>query len=251
MPKLIILGTSNAIPTENHDNTHMVLVGQEHTLLIDCVSNPILRLERAGVDPNYLTDLILTHFHPDHVSGVPLLLMDMWLMGRRHPLNVYGLDHTIDRIQQLMEAFDWSKWPDFFPVFFNRLSEEEKYPVIKCDEWRVFSSPVHHLIPTIGIRIEFCNSGKVMAYSCDTEPCLEVIRLAEKADALIHESTGETLGHTSAAQAGDIAGQAKAKSLYLIHYPARQGDPKVLISEAEKTFGGQVKLAEDFMELEF
>ena len=88
MSKEIILGSSNAIPTKDSENTHMVIVGDERTLLIDSVSNPILRLEQAGVDFNDLTDIIITHFHPDHASGIPLLLMDMWLMGRQRPLNI-------------------------------------------------------------------------------------------------------------------------------------------------------------------
>lgn len=99
MPKVIILGSSNAIPSTGHENTHMVVVGEDRTVLVDCVSNPILRLEKAGLDFNNLTDLVLTHFHPDHVSGVPLLLMDMWLMGRHKPLNIYGLHHTLDRME--------------------------------------------------------------------------------------------------------------------------------------------------------
>lgn len=102
MPKLIILGSSNAIPDARHENTHMVIVGEQRTVLVDCVSNPILRLQRAGVEFDNLTDLILTHFHPDHVSGVPLLLMNMWLMGRRRSLSIYGLHHTLDRIEGLM-----------------------------------------------------------------------------------------------------------------------------------------------------
>ncbi len=99
MPKVIILGSSNAVPTMESENTHMVIVGSERTLLIDSVSNPILRLEQAGVDFNDLTDIVATHFHPDHVSGIPLLLMDMWLMGRQKPLNIYGLHYTLDRIE--------------------------------------------------------------------------------------------------------------------------------------------------------
>jgi ribonuclease Z len=251
MSKLIILGTSNAVPTEDHENTHMVLVGGEHSVLIDCASSPILRLERAGVNPNDLTDLILTHFHPDHVSGVPLLLMDMWLMGRRRPLNIHGLDYTLDRLKQLMAAFDWSNWPNFFPVIFNPLPEKEMTQALDCGEWRVFASPVCHMIPTIGLRIEFRPSGKVLAYSCDTEPCPQVVQLAENADVLIHESTGEAPGHTSAAQAGQIAAQAQAKTLYLIHYNARQFQPEILLADAGKTFGEDVKIARDFMELEF
>jgi ribonuclease BN (tRNA processing enzyme) len=70
MAKIIVLGSSNAIAYTDHENTHMVIVGEEHVALVDCVGNPVLRLERAGVDFNAVTDLILTHFHPDHISGI-------------------------------------------------------------------------------------------------------------------------------------------------------------------------------------
>ena len=85
MAKLIVLGSSNAIPTKDHENTHLAVVCRDRTVLIDCVSNPIVRLEQAGIDPLMISDVILTHFHPDHVSGVPLLLIDLWLMGRCTP----------------------------------------------------------------------------------------------------------------------------------------------------------------------
>ncbi|MGZ8710174.1 MAG: MBL fold metallo-hydrolase, partial [Thermoanaerobaculia bacterium] len=37
-----------------------------HQVLVDCASNPVLQLKRAGVELEQITDLILTHFHPDH-----------------------------------------------------------------------------------------------------------------------------------------------------------------------------------------
>jgi ribonuclease Z len=249
MAKLIILGSSNAIADETHENTHMVLRGVERTILIDCVNNPILRLRRIGVDFNDLTDLILTHFHPDHVSGVPLLLMNMWLLGRRRPLDIYGLHHTLDRIEDLMGFYDWSSWPNFFPVAFHRLPAEQKILVLENAEFRAIASPVHHLLPTIGLRIEALQSGKVMAYSCDTEPCQEVVDLAAGADLLIHEASGASPGHTSAAQAGRIARDAEAKALYLIHYPTGSFDYRSLVGLAQEVFEGEVFLAEDFMEL--
>lgn len=251
MAKLTVLGTSNAIPSETHDNTHMALVGREHALLIDCASNPVVRLERAGIDLLTLPDIILTHFHPDHVSGVPLLLMDLWLLGRRLPLNIYALDYTVDRMQNLMEAYGWSTWPNFYPVAFHRIPEQERVPVLEHEEWRVFSSPVCHLIPAIGLRVEFPETNRVLAYSCDTEPCPQVVRLAQGADVLIHESTGNSTGHTSPAQAGSIASQAHAKSLYLIHYPNRDVDPQSFVVEAKKSFAGEVELTRDFMNLDF
>jgi ribonuclease Z len=251
MPKLIILGTSNAIPDEKHENTHMVLVGETRTILIDCVNSPILRLQKAGVDFNNLTDLILTHFHPDHVAGVPQLLMNMWLMGHRQPLNIYGLHHTLDRMEDLMGFYGWSEWPEFFPVAFYRLPAQEMVTVLNYEEMSIYSSPVRHMIPAIGLRVEFKQSGKVLAYSCDTEPCAEVIRLAEGADVLIHEAAGALTGHSSAAQAGDVARQAEVGELYLIHYPTGQFAAGNQVEEARERFDGPVSMAEDFVTLEF
>ena len=249
MPKLVFLGTSNAIPDENHENTHMAILGDKHRLLIDCVGNPIVRLPKAGIDVLSITDLILTHFHPDHVSGVPLFLMDSWLMKRKDKLNIYGLKYTLDQIQMNMDGYEWDTWPKFFPVDFHETSAVEMTPLFDYEDMRVFASPVHHLLPTIGLRVEFPDRGKVLAYSCDTEPSQQTIQLAKHADLLIHEASGKTQGHTSAAQAGEIAEQANVKKLLLIHYSFRQMDAVTLVSEAKSTFGGEVALAEDLLEI--
>lgn len=251
MAKVIILGASNAIPTRDSENTHMVIVGDERTVLVDSVSNPILRLEQAGLDFNELTDIIVTHFHPDHVSGVPLLLMDMWLMGRKKPLNIYGLHYTLDRVEGMMGFYNWSEWPEFFPVVFHRLPSREMTTVLDCPDFTIHASPVHHMIPNIGLRIEFNQSKKTMAYSCDTEPCEEVARLSAGVDVLVHEATGAEPGHSSAAQAGEAATKAEVGRLLLIHYPTgrfAKGDP---VAEASTKYQGEIKLAKDFMTLEF
>ncbi|MFH2104401.1 MAG: ribonuclease Z [Chloroflexota bacterium] len=247
MPRLIFLGTSNAIPDKEHENTHMVVVADNRVVLVDCVSNPILRLEEVGVDFNDLTDLILTHFHPDHVSGVPQLLMNMWLMGRTRPLNVYGLHYTLDRVEDLMGFYSWSEWPNFFPVIFFRLPAKELTTVLDDNEMRILASPVKHMIPNIGLRFEFKKTNKSVAYSCDTEPCDEVIRLASGVDVLIHEASGPFVGHSSPAQAGSIASDAQVGALYLIHYPTGKYAMGDLEPEAMKTFTGSVKMAADYM----
>lgn len=250
MPKVIILGSSNAVPSKDHENTHLVIVGKERTILVDCVSNPVVRLEQAGVDFNDLTDIVITHFHPDHVSGVPLLLMDMWLMGRKKPINIYGLHYTMDRLEDLMGFYGWAEWPDFFSVGFYRLPEAEMAHVLDSDEFKINSSPVHHMIPTIGLRVESKKTTSVLAYSCDTEPCEQTVRLAGGADILIHEAGGASFGHSSAEQAGEIATKAEVGKLYLIHYPTGQFANGDIAREARKTFRGEVVVARDFMVIE-
>jgi len=250
MSRVVILGSSNATSTPGHENTHMVIAGAQRMVLVDCGGNPLLRLEKAGFDFHRLTDVIITHFHPDHVSGLPLLLMDMWLQGRTSQLNVYGLQYTLDRVEQMMGLFSWSEWPDFYPVAFHRISLMEKVLILDCPDFKVTGSPVRHFIPNLGIRFDFHESGRSLAYSCDTEPCEEVTRLAAGADVLIHEATGEQAGHSSAAQAAEIAMRANAETLCLIHYPTGRfanGDP---VTEARGQFRRRIMLAHDFMELE-
>jgi ribonuclease Z len=251
MPQLVILGTSYAIPDEDHENTHMVLVGKQRMVLIDCTGHPTLRLEQAGVNFRQLTDIILTHFHPDHVSGVAPFLMNLWLLGREKPLHIHGLADTIDRTEQMMELYDWKTWPGFFPVEFHRLPEEELVTVLVSEEMRIQASPARHIIPTIGLRMESLASGASVVYSGDTEPCPQVVRLAQGSQVLIHEASGASFGHSSASQAGEIAQAAGASQLYLIHYPTIGLQTDRLIAAAQETFRGPVKLAVDLMQLDF
>ena len=248
MSRLVILGTSYAVPDATHENTYLALEGRGGIILVDCPASPVVRLAQVGLSLEEVTDVILTHFHPDHAAGAPLMLMNMWLMGRTSPLNLFGPAHCLERLRMVMGMFGWSRWPGLFPVDLHSLPEEEASLSLESPDFRIVSSPVRHLIPTLGLRVQ-CRGGAVVAYSCDTEPCPAVIRLAQGADVLLHEATGLMPGHSSAGQAGEVARAAGAKSLYLIHY--RPGaDAGRLVSEAEETFSGRVVLAEDLMVIE-
>lgn len=251
MAELVFLGTASAVPDEQHENTYMAVRGRLGTLLIDCANNTFVRLEQAMIPFQSIRDIILTHFHPDHVSGLPSLLLNMWLMGRQEPVTIYGLSYTIERMEKLMEFYDWATWPGFYPVIFRDIPQQELSPVLENEEMRVIASPVRHLIPNIGLRIEFLEVSKSLAYSCDTEPCAEVMRLAQGVDVLVHEAAGRALGHTSAVQAGEIAREAGAKALYLIHYETRGKDTTALLAQARQSYSGPVTLAEDFMKVTF
>lgn len=251
MPRIVILGSAAAVADEDHENSYMVLEGAEAALLIDCNGRTLVHLKKAGIDPVKLQDMILTHFHPDHVSGVPRLLMSSWLLGRKAPLRVYGLHHCMQRVADMMDAFHWDTWPNFFPVVFHHIPKREDVVILENNDFIVSASPVKHYVPTMGLRIESKETGYVFAYSSDTIPCAEMVRLSYNADLLIHEAAGaEPLGHSSAAQAGAIAQEAGAKSLGLIHYKVWGHDPTPLIEQAKSTFDGDVFLCEDMQEIE-
>jgi ribonuclease Z len=251
MARVIILGTAAAVSDANHDNTHFVLLGDHRPILIDCGSNPLGKLQFSGIDDELLQDVILTHFHPDHVSGVPNMLMHMWQLGRQSPLRFYGLHHCMNRIEDMMVAFSWQEWPNFFPVTFHRVSERYNAPVFENEDFKIVAWPVQHFIPTVGLRITNKKTGRVLAYTCDTQPTASLDELCKDADILIHEAAGEGFGHSSARQAGETATRVGAKSLYLIHYWVWNTDPSPLVAEAQETYSGPVTLCQDYDIYEF
>lgn len=250
MGKIIVLGSANAVPDAQHANTHLLLLAGERTVLIDCTGNSQERFARAGVDPLQLTDILMTHFHPDHVSGIPGLLLDLWLLGRKAPLHLYGLQDTVLRMKGMLDLYQWDTFPNFYPLEFHVLPDVERTLVLQDSDLRISASPVQHMIPTLGLRFEFLGSGKCAAYSCDTEPCASVVHLAQDADLLIHEATGPFKGHTSPRQAGEIAAQASAAALVLIHYPPQDPALNTFVNQAQQTYAGPVSLAQDFMQFD-
>lgn len=246
MARLFVMGTSNAIPGQDRDNTYFFLENGSKSILIDSGLGAFTKLQQSRVTIDSVSDIIITHFHPDHVSSLPLVVMDWWLLGRKAPLTIHGLGHALDRFKSLMALYDWDKWPNFFPVEFHYVTEDYQ-PVIDWGEVRVSSNAVKHLIPTLGLRFTF--NGKQIAYSCDTEPCDGVIRLAQGADILIHEATGNAVGHSSAADCGHAAARAEVQQLYLIHYP-EEADKEQMLHDARSEYPGEVYLAADMMVFE-
>ena len=82
--------TTAPIADPAHDNVYMVLDADDLKLLIDCGGSPSSRVAQAGLNFTDLDGLIVTHHHPDHIYGVPVLLMNLWFLGRRGTFPIYG-----------------------------------------------------------------------------------------------------------------------------------------------------------------
>jgi ribonuclease Z len=245
MNRLTILGSGFAVANQEQENSYLLFQGTKRVVLIDCGNNPVGKMQRIGVSINEVTDLILTHAHADHMGTLPLLLMDMWLKKRTTELNIYGLCYTLDKAKALLSLFDWEKWANMFTVNFVEVSDERIQKVIDEDV-RVFTGPVLHLIPTVGVRIEVPETGKTFVYSCDGEPCANLDKLAAGTTTLLQETAGPGKGHTCAMDAGKNAARAGASELIFIHYPA-DADESTMAQEAGRYFGGNVKAGKDLM----
>jgi ribonuclease Z len=248
MPRLIVLGTANAVSTAEHDNTHFLLQGRESVILIDCGSQPLVTFRRFGVHFNQLTDIILTHMHPDHVWGFPILMMSLTRLGRRKPLRIHGNYQCLRHTENMMQAFSWHDSGQTFPLAWRYVPERKDELVLENTDFRITSWPVRHYdVSTIGMRIVSKMTGKVIGYTCDTAPTEAIVDIGRDADLFFHEAAGlDPYGHSSASQAGQAASEARAGRLILIHYHVWNTDPTPLVEEARRTFDGPVELAVDY-----
>lgn len=218
MPYLRLLGTGAAVSDPHRTTTMFSCTSGRDTLVVDCGGDVVQRLLAADIDLETISALIVTHEHPDHVSGFPLFMEKIWLAGRRKPIDVYGIRPAIDQARRVFETFDTASW-DLPELRWHEVALEEDAPVLESEAWHVTASPGRHAVPVVGLRIAAKETDSTITYSCDTEPCESIERLARSADLLVHEATGEAPGHSSARQAAEIARSAGAQRLVLVHLP--------------------------------
>ncbi|MFN3596305.1 MAG: MBL fold metallo-hydrolase [Rubricoccaceae bacterium] len=229
-----LLGTGSAEADGSRTTTMLALEHDGQFILVDCGGDAVQRLLAAGLDAAAVSAVILTHEHPDHVGGFPLLVEKLWLLGRRAPIPVYGPERALSCARRLLDVFDLEGWTDVPERTWHPVPLEPKAPVLRDDTFAVAAWPVVHPVPTIGLRVEAAG-GAAVAYSSDTARAPVVTELAREADLLVHEATGSKPGvHASAEEAARTAAEAGAGQLVLVHLPAHPGDEA--LAEARQWF---------------
>ena len=216
---LYLLGTGAAVSDPHRTTTMLAVEEAGRLVLVDCGGDAVQRLLALGLDPTALHAVILTHEHPDHVSGFPLLVEKLWLLGRRAPIPVYGPAPTLAVVRTVFGAFSTEGWDGLPDLAWHDVPMEPGARVFEDEALSVTAAPVIHPVPTIGLRFEGA-SGSLLAYSCDTAKSEHVVALARDADVLVHEATGSQPGvHASAEEAAETAAEAGVGRLILVHLP--------------------------------
>ncbi|MFX1340744.1 MAG: MBL fold metallo-hydrolase, partial [Promethearchaeota archaeon] len=90
MLELIILGSSAAIPIEKRNLSSVALRYRNHIILFDCGEDLQRRFIEAGLKFNKPLKILISHFHGDHIIGLPGLLFRFSLTDRSAPLTILG-----------------------------------------------------------------------------------------------------------------------------------------------------------------
>ena len=99
--KLTFLGTGNAIPTKKRNHTAMLLTYKDENILIDCGEGTQRQFRIAELSPAKITRILITHWHGDHVLGLPGLFQTLAMTEYQKTLKIYGPVGTKRFIEEL------------------------------------------------------------------------------------------------------------------------------------------------------
>ncbi len=103
--KLIFLGTGQAIPTPKRNHTAILLSYENENLLFDCGEGTQRQMRKTKIHPCKITRLFITHWHSDHVLGIPGILQTLQLSNYNKTLYIYGPKGTKKFMKKIMSIF--------------------------------------------------------------------------------------------------------------------------------------------------
>jgi ribonuclease BN (tRNA processing enzyme) len=101
-----IIGSGDAFGSGGRFNTCLHLTGRgDFSILLDCGVSSLIALNKAGIDRNGISTILVTHFHGDHFGGLPFFILDAQYVARRTaPLLIAGPIGVATRLHTAMEA---------------------------------------------------------------------------------------------------------------------------------------------------
>jgi ribonuclease BN (tRNA processing enzyme) len=219
--RLQFVGCGDAFGSGGRFNTCFHLVGHNINVLIDCGATSLVSMNRLAINRNEIGTIFLTHFHGDHVGGLPFFLLEAnYVLKRDRALTIAGPPSLKSRYGEIMEVgFAGTKDLELgFPLLLKEVEIGKQNDVGGV---RVTPFHVKHddrAGPCLGFRFEA--EGKVIAYSGDTEWIDTVIDIGYEADLFICEAFTRDKPvptHMTLSSLERHLGQIRPKRLILTH----------------------------------
>ena len=154
MIDVCLLGCGGMLPLPHRALTSLYVRHKGHALLIDCGEGTQTAIRSAGLKFKPIDAILITHFHADHIAGLPGLLLTMGNDGRTAPVTVYGGEGLTDIVRALCVIA--TEIP--FPVHICELRGERS--TFKCIGLTVEAFALEHRVPCYGYSFVLERKGK-------------------------------------------------------------------------------------------
>lgn len=134
--------------------TSMMARYNGRSLLIDCGEGTQIAMKEKGWSPKPIDVICFTHYHADHISGLPGLLLTMGNAERTEPVLMIGpkgLEKTVNALRTISPELPFS-------ILFRELTEAEE--VIDLGDFVLTAFKVRHTVPCYGYSMEIKRTGR-------------------------------------------------------------------------------------------
>lgn len=156
MLDICLLGTGGMLPLPDRYLTAMLARFNGRKLLIDCGEGTQVTMRLLGWGYKTLDIICFTHYHGDHVTGLPGLLLTLNNTGRTEPLTLIGPPG----LRRVVEGLTIVSKDIGFPLNYIELSYEEQ--TVQVGEFYITALPVPHNVKCFAYTIENKRQPKFM-----------------------------------------------------------------------------------------
>ncbi len=141
--KITFLGTTASIPTKERNHSSIMLNYKDENILIDCGEGTQRQIRKANLNPCSITRILVTHWHGDHILGLPGLFQTLAISNYNKTLQICGPKNTKNFIELIMKMF----------VFVGKLKykvEEVEGKFLETSNFCIEAFPLMHGPPCNG-----------------------------------------------------------------------------------------------------
>lgn len=154
MLDVCLLGTGGMMPLPYRNLTSLMMRLNGSSLMVDCGEGTQVTLKEQGWSPKPIDTICFTHYHADHISGLPGLLLTMGNAERTEPLLLVGprgLERVVGALRVIAPELP-------FPIKYHELKEKEEELQIKDYVVRAFQ--VNHKVLCYGYSFQVKRAGR-------------------------------------------------------------------------------------------
>ncbi|MDD6202629.1 MAG: ribonuclease Z [Lachnospiraceae bacterium] len=154
MLEICLLGTGGMMPLPYRWLTSMMARYNGKSILIDCGEGTQIALKEKGWSPKPIDIICFTHFHADHISGLPGMLLTMGNAERTEPLLLIGpkgLEKVVAALRVIAPELP-------FPISCMEITQKEQ--TFLFDGFRIEAFRVNHNVTCYGYSILVDRAGK-------------------------------------------------------------------------------------------
>ena len=154
MLDVCLLGTGGMMPLPYRWLTSLMVRYNGSSVLIDCGEGTQIAIKEKGWSFKPIDVICFTHYHGDHISGLPGLLLTMGNADRTEPLTLIGpkgLERVVNALRVIAPELP-------FPIQCIEIKDQEE--TFEMNGYRLKAFRVNHNVTCYGYTLEVDRAGK-------------------------------------------------------------------------------------------